>query len=76
MWVRGTPYDGTNPAVNGGPCAINCSNVHDAGIYSFHLGGAHVALADGAVKFLNESVATFQFASIITRRRNELFEMP
>jgi len=37
-------------------CAINCNNV--AGIYSFHVGGAHALLADGSVRFLGENMSS------------------
>jgi hypothetical protein len=37
-------------------CAINCNNV--AGIYSFHVGGASLLLADGSVRFVGANVAS------------------
>src|SRR5262249_30222898 len=39
--------DGT---MQGGPCAVNCSNYR--GVYSFHPSGAGAALADGSVRTL------------------------
>ena len=43
--VDGATYDGS---VIPGPCGVNCSN--DNEIYSFHLGGANVLMADGSVR--------------------------
>src|SRR5262249_48564533 len=43
--------DGSNPdGTIHGSCAINCSN--DSELYSFHNGGAHLAFADGSVRFM------------------------
>ena len=49
LWIKGTGYNGV-PGPDGGPCAINCSNRSFAGLYSFHVGGAHVLMADGSVR--------------------------
>ncbi len=73
-WIGGSLYDG-NPLV-GGPCAINCSNVRNRGFYSFHPGGCHFLLCDGSVRFVGETVEAFVLASMITRAKGEVFEMP
>jgi prepilin-type N-terminal cleavage/methylation domain-containing protein len=76
--ISGRPYDGSL-AVNG-PCAINCSNARNsynsalqraAGLYSFHVGGSHVLMADGAVRFLSENLSSITFASLVTRSNGE-----
>src|SRR5262249_8493031 len=69
-WICGALYDGTQPS-QGGPCAVNCTNQNGAGLYSFHSGGAHVVLGDGAVRFINQSIAQFTLASLITRAHGE-----
>ena len=37
-----------------GGCTINCNN--SQGVYSFHVGGANAAFADGSVRFLGQSM--------------------
>jgi hypothetical protein len=75
QWYAGSLYDGT-PGPDGGPCPINCTNRRSAGFYSFHPGGAQFLLADGTVRFISETVDAFTFASITTRRRGEVVQMP
>jgi prepilin-type N-terminal cleavage/methylation domain-containing protein len=62
-WFRGSSVDG---AVDGGPCVINCTNKNGDGAYSFHVGGIHIVLADGSVRFVSESVDNGTFVDLIT----------
>lgn len=71
LWVEGRNYDGT-PGLEGGLCAINCSNYRGAGLYSWHTGGVMILLCDGSARFLNENVDSFTFASLITAGRGEV----
>ena len=48
---------------------VNASNY---GIYSFHPGGAHVAPADGSVRFLRDSVAPAVLKALVTRAGAEV----
>lgn len=68
-WVAGKLFDGTG---TGGPCAINCSNFRNAGLYSWHTGGATVTLADGSARFISENAAAYTLASLITRAGGEV----
>lgn len=68
-WVGGKLYDGTGTE---GPCAINCSNFRNAGMYSFHTGGVQIALADGSARFISENIAAYTLASLITRAGGEV----
>ena len=44
----------------GGPCIINCANNQQAGMYSWHTGGAQAALCDGSVRFISENIGAPQ----------------
>jgi prepilin-type N-terminal cleavage/methylation domain-containing protein/prepilin-type processing-associated H-X9-DG protein len=76
-WTDGTNNDGTQSTVtvngnsaNGGPCAINCTNLR-AEFHSFHSGGAHFLMCDGAVRFVSENVSPVNFGASITAAKGE-----
>ena len=77
-WLGGQLYSGFTvppnpPALSPqGPCPVNCTNARGRGFYSFHTGGAHFVMADGAVRFINQNIAPFTFAGLITRKKGEL----
>lgn len=77
--LSGRLYDGSSDR---GPCAINCSNARSesshsnpnqwaAGLFSYHVGGAHVLLADGSVRFISENLSGVVFASLVSRDGGE-----
>jgi hypothetical protein len=74
--VRGFSNDGLT--VDGGCCAINCTNGRtvpftQGQLYSFHTGGGLNTLrADGSVQFLRESTAPGVLAALITRGGGEV----
>ena len=70
-WVAGSLYDGSYTG-DGGPCAINCSNLRSHGFMSFHPGGAMFLMCDGSVQFNSSTVAAHTFASRITRANGEV----
>ncbi len=68
-WVAGSLYDGTG---SGGPCPINCTNLRGRGYHSFHTGGAHFLMGDGAVRFISENIAAQTMGALITRKKGEV----
>ncbi len=52
--LRTYTYDGK--VMFGGNCVINC-NSEGGNLYSFHPGGANMAMGDGSVRFLKQTVA-------------------
>lgn len=65
--IEGTSADGFTLV---GECAINCTNAYE--IYAFHSGGANVALADGSVRFLRDSLSIRTLAALATRAGGEV----
>ncbi len=76
MSIDGASFDGvtgdSSPAfgVSWGDCTVNCSN--DNEVYSFHAGGANVAMADGSARFLKESTPIRVLAALVTRSGGEV----
>jgi prepilin-type processing-associated H-X9-DG protein len=62
-WFKGSTIDGSGSP---GPCAINCTNAAETGVYSFHPNGVNVLLVDGGVHFLNENVDVGVFVALVT----------
>jgi prepilin-type N-terminal cleavage/methylation domain-containing protein/prepilin-type processing-associated H-X9-DG protein len=69
---------GLNPAIAApannfpGPCAVNCGNGED--VYSFHPGGAHILMTDGAVRFLSASATLNTVAMLLTPNDGLVFQ--
>ena len=53
-----------------GPCIMNCSNNNEA--FSFHPAGVDVAICDGSVRFLSESIKQAEYFALITRAGGEV----
>jgi len=84
--LDGSSYDGvTFP----GPCAVNCTNGEAVGssfphayygtegtaeAFSFHPGGINVAMGDGSVRLIQESVGIREFARLVTRANGEIVQ--
>lgn len=67
LWCRGASHDGT---AFFGACAVNCTN--DRAVYSFHPGGASIALADGSVRLLAEGIDIRLFTALVSRAGGEV----
>lgn len=63
FWLAGSLANGSGSA---GPCLLNCSNVDTRGLFSFHPGGVHVLLGDGAVRFLPQHMNTDVFVQAVS----------
>ena len=61
--------DGSNLDGSGGRCAINCTN--DNEVYSFHVGGAHVLIADGSVQFISSNTDNAVIAARVSAAGGE-----
>jgi prepilin-type N-terminal cleavage/methylation domain-containing protein/prepilin-type processing-associated H-X9-DG protein len=72
--IHGSQEDGTVEAPTGdrkgGPHVINVTN--EKNIYSFHTGGANLALADGSVRFVSDRVQLPTMAALATRAGGEV----
>jgi prepilin-type processing-associated H-X9-DG protein len=70
--INSTMLSGYDPATAFflGDCAVNCSN--NGAAYSFHSGGANVALADGTVRFLRQDIGIRMMAALVTRAGGEV----
>jgi prepilin-type N-terminal cleavage/methylation domain-containing protein len=69
--INGSTADGLNKY---GPTMVNAINVSE--VFSFHPGGAQVAIADGSVRFIAETVDTRAFVEICTRSGGEARQLP
>jgi hypothetical protein len=67
MTLDGCKADGSAAS---GPCPLNCSNNNE--IYAFHPAGAHVALGDASVRFLQQSIDIRIVARLVTRAAREI----
>jgi prepilin-type N-terminal cleavage/methylation domain-containing protein/prepilin-type processing-associated H-X9-DG protein len=67
-WLQGSLYDGSG---NGGPCGM-CTNIRGNGFHSFHSGGCHFLMADGAVRMVSANIAQSTMAGLITRKKGEI----
>jgi prepilin-type processing-associated H-X9-DG protein len=61
--------NGGLPLIQGGPLVINATN--DSEVYSFHVGGAQFAFADGSAHFVLENIDPLVFMALVTRAGGE-----
>ncbi|AGA27396.1 DUF1559 domain-containing protein [Singulisphaera acidiphila] len=67
--LRGWSYDGL--VQYGGNCVVNCNN-GGGSLYGFHPGGANVALCDGSVRFLKQTIAATTMHKLVSRAQGEI----
>lgn len=65
--INGATVDGLTKY---GPYMVNAINVSE--VFSFHTGGAQVALADGSCRFLSQNIDTGVFVAACTRGGGEV----
>lgn len=65
FYIHGSNLDGS-----GGRCAINCTNEDE--VYSFHTGGAQIAIADGSVQFISENADFSIIAAYVSASGGEV----
>ena len=68
MHRRGQPHDGRHPTAL---MTINGSNEAGWLVYAFHPGGAHVAMADGALRFVADNTSMQILGQLATRAGGE-----
>ena len=78
-WIRGVPYA---TVINGYMTTnyrIPDIGMHGRGFYaarSYHTGGAHHAMLDGSVQFINDSINRDIYHALFTRNGKEVIEWP
>lgn len=73
-WLGGATPDGIYAnASDYGPCVINCNNHRGHSLFSFHPGGINVALCDGSVRFVSETIEASVLAAAISGNNGEVF---
>jgi len=72
-WCTPGPTSGPIPA---SLMRVNGSNENGWLIYAFHPGGAHIAMADGAVQFVSESTDVRILGELATRAGGETSSLP
>ena len=64
-----TPFFADSRPINA-VCRVNCSNIYSP--FGFHPGGVNIALADGSVRFLKETVNQATFAALFSYNSGEI----
>ncbi len=64
MLLENFSYDGR--IAFGGNCTVNCTN-YGVNVFGFHPGGANIALGDGSVRFIKQTVGVTTMIKLVTR---------
>ncbi len=67
-WMQGSNFAGTSFHVPKGQpvCIVNCVNMSDGGLYSFHPGSCGIVLCDGSAHMISENISTTVFCRMVT----------
>jgi prepilin-type N-terminal cleavage/methylation domain-containing protein/prepilin-type processing-associated H-X9-DG protein len=68
--VPSGPCTITTPAGGVAPYGINMTN--DSEMYAYHVGGAHVLMCDGSVRFLSANIAASTLGAMATRNTGDI----
>lgn len=68
--VPSGPCTMTKPAGGTAPYGVNMTN--DSEMYAFHVGGAHVLMCDGSVRFLSANIAASTLGALATRNTGDI----
>lgn len=71
LWALSAETLMNHLTVKPGEPLVNYDNFK--GLYAFHPGGAHAALADGSVQFLSDTIDTDLVVALVTRDGEEVF---
>lgn len=67
QWLSGSTFDGLSHADGTGPvCIINCTNMQDCNLYSFHPGACGITLCDGSARMISEDLSVIVMCNLIT----------
>jgi len=82
--LDGSTTDGSltgkaNCTVPSGPCSMTTAiapypmnRTNDSEMYGFHVGGTHILMCDGAVKFISENISAATLGALATRNTGEV----
>ncbi len=82
--LDGTPPDGLSTGkadctIPSGPCTLTTgaapygvNMTNDSEMYAFHVGGAHVLMCDGAVRFISANISASTLGAMATRNAGDI----
>lgn len=68
--VPSGPCTMTKPTTGTAPYGVNMTN--DSEMYAFHVGGAHVLMCDGSVRFISANIAASTLGALATRNTGDI----
>jgi prepilin-type N-terminal cleavage/methylation domain-containing protein/prepilin-type processing-associated H-X9-DG protein len=71
-YIPSTYPAGSGNAPSGTACAINCNN--SQGVFGFHPAGANVAMGDGSVRMLSQTMSVATLMYLVSRNGGEIVQ--